>query len=106
MAELSEILARPRSCAPRRPFTKQTEPPLRGRRHDGADRGVQGVSAMIPDSLNGMTPEEIVRRLHEAFTRYGSDALRAALDANAETLTRLWLECSTFDELIQTWERQ
>ena len=40
-------------------------------------RSVREPAYHIPESLNGVTRQELADRLREAFTRYGSDALRA-----------------------------
>jgi hypothetical protein len=58
----------------------------------------------LPDSLNGVTRAEIAHRLRAVFTQYGSEALRADLSTHGDTLMRVWLECSTFDDMIRAWE--
>jgi hypothetical protein len=60
----------------------------------------------LPETLNGVGREEVVQRMREALLQHGSAELRAALRAHGDTFTRLWLECSAFDEVLQAWETE
>jgi hypothetical protein len=68
-------------------------------------RSVREPVYRVPESLNGVTRQEIAGRLREAFTQYGSDALRAGLASHAHTLSRIWLESSNMEQGIAAWER-
>jgi hypothetical protein len=68
-------------------------------------RSVREPAYRLPESLNGVTRQEMIERLFAALMRHGSDRLRTDLESHADTLIRIWLECSTMEEAIAAWER-
>jgi hypothetical protein len=68
-------------------------------------RAIREPSYRLPQAIDGVTRQEFARRLHNVLLQHGSDALRAGLQANALSLMRLWLQCSTFGEAVEAWER-
>jgi len=58
----------------------------------------------LPEELNGVGREEVITRMRDVLLQHGSGSLKEAIHLHSETLIRLWLECSTFDELVNAWE--
>lgn len=69
-------------------------------------RSAREPAYRVPATLNGVSREEVVERMREVLLQHGSERLRAAIQANADRLIRLWLECSTLDELTRAWEQE
>jgi hypothetical protein len=58
----------------------------------------------VPHEIDGVTREQALLALRNAFERNGSDELRAAIAEHGDRLLELLLRCETVDELIEGWE--
>jgi hypothetical protein len=69
-------------------------------------RTVREPAYRLPNSVEGISRGALAQRLYDVLMQHGSDALRADLQANEGWLTRLWLECPTFDDMARSLEQE